>query len=747
MKRLSLLLLVVFTCRAQTPTEQIMGPVIPYGDSPLAYYDITIKGLIDEVVPLQLAYTPQLGSALSGTFALDSSACGITLTGAGASAVSVSDWLIVAHATADGAGTGRLLFIVSGKVGNVLTDNTQCGQAAIPSESGLTVYTCSTQCNIDILTPSGNAVMYACGYWGLCGQGEGNTYYDPALAIENMNRRTGTASYKTMSRSHEDLHWIWNLNHGTRYGRAPRQISIVSTFVRALDGQTQRLPEIQEFLSFYGYHVDGIDNREIGYVLNAYAVGAFAEQGQDETRQAQYCTWMESLVDELLATQHVDGVWPEKPAPYPYLANVGFSPWRLFSIMQGLSRAHDALNDATICNDSSKATTVLAAIELGAQAQWDYGYDQTLRAMHYDTQHEADGRKGNDELGWQTGTVTASLGSAAVVGSGTSFLSVFNCNGTDFIGAEDPTFGDRTHRVASCADNTHLTLSTNWGTQCSIPYTLTPSCAVAGYSGMRFHRSPRTSTTCGNMASWCTHGGVTADSEYRVFNAETMAFPFGWLYHTTGNAQWKTYGDEIFSSLYGGPQQGPGYHWPTQDGTCEGVLGCDDIEVEQLSQSLHSCTSNPTLPCANAGYAAEIDNPYKFGSRTLGQAAGISLTDAYLAWRLGEFAPDITQTCPLTSGTEGVSYSATLTTAGSAPLTWTISAGSLPTGLSLSTGGALTGTPTTAGSYSFTLSVENSVDTDTKSCSMTIDSDGEPEPSSGGVRSFGKVILRGRARI
>ena len=54
----------------------------------------------------------------------------------------------------------------------------------------------------------------------------------------------------------------------------------------------------------------------------------------------------------------------------------------------------------------------------------------------------------------------------------------------------------------------------------------------------------------------------------------------------------------------------------------------------------------------------------------------------------------------------GGAYSDTLTaTGGTTPYTWSVNAGTLPPGLSLSSAGVLAGTPTTAGSYPFTVNV------------------------------------------
>lgn len=68
---------------------------------------------------------------------------------------------------------------------------------------------------------------------------------------------------------------------------------------------------------------------------------------------------------------------------------------------------------------------------------------------------------------------------------------------------------------------------------------------------------------------------------------------------------------------------------------------------------------------------------------------------------------DIT-TSALADATSGAAYSAQLEVdGGQAPYDWTITAGSLPDGLSLSADGAITGTPTQAGDFFFTVSVSD----------------------------------------
>jgi uncharacterized repeat protein (TIGR01451 family) len=97
-----------------------------------------------------------------------------------------------------------------------------------------------------------------------------------------------------------------------------------------------------------------------------------------------------------------------------------------------------------------------------------------------------------------------------------------------------------------------------------------------------------------------------------------------------------------------------------------------------------------------------------------GYTLTIAVTDAYgqVASRTVAITiaarPAFTATAP-PAGQVGVAYTTTFTvTGGSLPLTWSVSAGSLPAGLTFNTGtGVLSGTPTTVGSFPFTVSVSD----------------------------------------
>jgi hypothetical protein len=84
----------------------------------------------------------------------------------------------------------------------------------------------------------------------------------------------------------------------------------------------------------------------------------------------------------------------------------------------------------------------------------------------------------------------------------------------------------------------------------------------------------------------------------------------------------------------------------------------------------------------------------------------------------------------LPGGTVGTPYTGTVSaTGGSAPYTFTLASGSLPDGLSLSSAGAVSGTPTSAGSFPITVKVTDSAGSSaTGSYTITV---GDPGSSSG----------------
>jgi hypothetical protein len=134
--------------------------------------------------------------------------------------------------------------------------------------------------------------------------------------------------------------------------------------------------------------------------------------------------------------------------------------------------------------------------------------------------------------------------------------------------------------------------------------------------------------------------------------------------------------------------------------------------------------SLPTgLSLSSAGVISGTPTTAQVASFTV-QASSAGLTDTQaLSITIGTVViPLNIDTTSLPGGTVGTAYNQTLVASGgSAPYTWTISAGTLPAGLSMSTAGVITGTPTTANTYSFTARVQDAVAAfDTQALSIVI---------------------------
>jgi hypothetical protein len=92
----------------------------------------------------------------------------------------------------------------------------------------------------------------------------------------------------------------------------------------------------------------------------------------------------------------------------------------------------------------------------------------------------------------------------------------------------------------------------------------------------------------------------------------------------------------------------------------------------------------------------------------------------------GYFAPETSTPLAVTTtspppGTVGSLYSTTLAASGGTPpYSWTVASGSLPSGLSLASGGVISGTPSAAGTFSFTVEVTDSTTLTRESASAAL---------------------------
>jgi len=123
-------------------------------------------------------------------------------------------------------------------------------------------------------------------------------------------------------------------------------------------------------------------------------------------------------------------------------------------------------------------------------------------------------------------------------------------------------------------------------------------------------------------------------------------------------------------------------------------------------------------------YKAEI-NAIAFGGGVFVAGGGTSGKIAYSTGGGTDIgaAPKITTTT-LPDGTVTKAYSQTLAATGDKPITWSIASGTLPAGLSLAGTGVISGTPTGAGTFNFTVRAANAKGDNTKSLTITIGTGG-----------------------
>jgi hypothetical protein len=143
-----------------------------------------------------------------------------------------------------------------------------------------------------------------------------------------------------------------------------------------------------------------------------------------------------------------------------------------------------------------------------------------------------------------------------------------------------------------------------------------------------------------------------------------------------------------------------------------------------------------------AGATATVTASINAGANSLA-ASGTSYTDTVTFTNTSNNTGDTTRPVSLTvnaaeaptistvllpAGAVDTAYSQTMAaTGGTPPYNWSVSSGTLPAGLSISTGGVLSGTPTTAASYSFTVRVEGANGASSaKDFSVTIDAAAPP---------------------
>lgn len=121
------------------------------------------------------------------------------------------------------------------------------------------------------------------------------------------------------------------------------------------------------------------------------------------------------------------------------------------------------------------------------------------------------------------------------------------------------------------------------------------------------------------------------------------------------------------------------------------------------------------------------------GTATVRVQSGAAVATKAFSWTVSaaSVAPTVLASPAPPSMVVGQSFLWTPGSTGSTPMTWGVSAGALPAGLGInSSTGAVSGTPTAAGSYSFTLQAVNSTGSNTRQFTGTVTASANPTTRS-----------------
>jgi hypothetical protein len=143
----------------------------------------------------------------------------------------------------------------------------------------------------------------------------------------------------------------------------------------------------------------------------------------------------------------------------------------------------------------------------------------------------------------------------------------------------------------------------------------------------------------------------------------------------------------------------PPYTWSLALGTLPSGLGIS---------SAGTISGMPTAPAGTSSFTVQLTDA---GTATASKGLSIVVQPAVAI-----------ATTSLPNGAVGVAYSQVLTaTGGQAPFTWRLASGALPTGVGISAAGVLSGSPTVAGPFAFTLRVTDALGgTATQAYAVTI---------------------------
>ncbi len=597
----------------------ILGPLTRHGTNPLPWYDVAEAAGADALLANGML-TPLTGCCihLAGTISVTSASpnhtesgficCNPTFVGTGTSFLSTmapgDTFFLWWDKDNDGSNTGRARVVINTVADNThftITDNYWTRPEAL---SGTMNY---SKAGPDIAGYSYYAEPN--NTWGA---------YDAQIGLARLWKRTELTKYRDGFEGACNLWWVYGLDSGW-FNYKPRNSDWHSMEACAAhnhaDWWDKLADNIQTALnamkqSNYPLSAGKNDMREWSYIARAAAEMCRHYPNHAADSAAARTLWCGNLADILdnvwvsnfVTIDSTHGYWQEDL----YYSNIGFpaaalggnfgaSPWRINGLNDNaLVLAYKAFSES---GDSTRIATVLDLLTKSANFIWDYGRADD-GGLHYDVLY-ASKQGGVDGLndvviydgGHPGGNVSVGVSGTTVTGSGTSFLTQFSCNGTDYIGITGSDTNRNVRKVASCADNTHLTLATAW-----------PGAAVT--NSVLWAKSPAATSSCGTLS--IAFACETASYSSRALSADT-ANGFAFLYSKTGITTWKDRAQYFLGKAYGGPADGPGgFEDPAGPFADGGHTNLDDL--------LLSCGQNGgSRPCGESGFGAAVVQGKPYG--------------------------------------------------------------------------------------------------------------------------------------
>ncbi|MDR1712885.1 MAG: RICIN domain-containing protein, partial [Coriobacteriales bacterium] len=138
------------------------------------------------------------------------------------------------------------------------------------------------------------------------------------------------------------------------------------------------------------------------------------------------------------------------------------------------------------------------------------------------------------------------------------------------------------------------------------------------------------------------------------------------------------------------------------------------FNVNNQGYGVANCIIFRPKPSAVGTYSGEYTVTVTGIKQKNGAAASMTYTVNFFS-----MAPSITS-ASLSDARVNQSYSQQLNASGLTPITWSLVSGALPAGLNLNSAGQISGTPTAAGSFTFTVKATNSVGDATKAFTISV---------------------------